>query len=170
MLTPNHSRDFYKDMVMRETLAKALKEALKAKNEVALSTIRLITAALKDRDIAARSAGNTDGISDDDILSMLQTMIKQRQESAKMYRDANRPELADTEDAEIAIIQQFLPEQLGTDAVQSAIAEIIEALEASSVKDMGKVMAELKSRFAGQMDFGMASQMVKTALMAKSAG
>ena len=170
MMTPNHSRDFYKDMVMRETLAKALKEALKAKNEVALSTIRLITAALKDRDIAARSAGNTDGISDDDILSMLQTMIKQRQESAKMYRDANRPELADTEDAEIAIIQQFLPEQLGTDAVQSAIAEIIESLEASSVKDMGKVMAELKSRFAGQMDFGMASQMVKTALMAKSAG
>ena len=169
-MTPNHSRDFYKDMVMRETLAKALKEALKAKNEVALSTIRLITAALKDRDIAARSAGNTDGISDDDILSMLQTMIKQRQESAKMYRDANRPELADTEDAEIAIIQQFLPEQLGTDAVQSAIAEIIESLEASSVKDMGKVMAELKSRFAGQMDFGMASQMVKTALMAKSAG
>lgn len=155
---------------MRDTLAKALKEALKAKDDVALSTVRLITAALKDRDIAARSAGNPDGISDEDILGMLQTMIKQRNDSAKMYRDGGRPELAASEDAEIEIIKNFLPEQLDTEAVQSAIVEIIEATDANSIKDMGKVMAELKARFAGQMDFGMASQMVKTALMEKSAG
>lgn len=155
---------------MRDTLAKALKEALKAKDDVALSTVRLITAALKDRDIAARSAGNPDGISDEDILGMLQTMIKQRNDSAKMYRDGGRPELAASEDAEIEIIKNFLPEQLDTEAVQSAIVEIIEATDANSIKDMGKIMAELKARFAGQMDFGMASQMVKTALMEKSAG
>ncbi len=155
---------------MRDTLAKALKEALKAKDDVALSTVRLITAALKDRDIAARSAGNPDGISDEDILGMLQTMIKQRNDSAKMYRDGGRPELAASEDAEIEIIKNFLPEQLDTEAVQNAIVEIIAATEANSIKDMGKVMAELKTRFAGQMDFGMASQMVKSALMEKSAG
>ena len=155
---------------MRENISNALKEALRAKDRVALSTMRLIAAALKDRDIAARGNDKPDGISDDEILGMLQTMIKQRQESAKMYRDANRPELADTEDAEITIIKQFLPEQLDADAVQAAIGEIITAVDANSVKDMGKVMAELKARFAGQMDFGMASQMVKTALMEKSAG
>lgn len=154
---------------MRDTLAKALKDALKSKDSVALSTMRLISAALKDRDIAARSSGNPDGISDEDILGMLQTMIKQRGESAKMYLDGGRPELAEAEQNEIAIIQQFLPQQLDDEAMQSAIAEIITDTDAQSVKDMGKVMAELKTRFAGQMDFGKASQMVKTALMDKAA-
>ena len=154
---------------MRDTLAKALKDALKSKDSVALSTMRLISAALKDRDIAARSSGNPDGISDEDILGMLQTMIKQRGESAKMYMDGGRPELAEAEQNEIAIIQQFLPQQLDDEAMQSAIAEIITDTEAQSVKDMGKVMGELKTRFAGQMDFGKASQMVKTALMDKAA-
>lgn len=154
---------------MRDTLAKALKDALKSKDSVALSTMRLISAALKDRDIAARSSGNPDGISDEDILGMLQTMIKQRGESAKMYMDGGRPELAEAEQNEIAIIQQFLPQQLDDEAMQSAIAEIITDTDAQSVKDMGKVMAELKTRFAGQMDFGKASQMVKTALMDKAA-
>lgn len=154
---------------MRDTLAKALKDALKSKDSVALSTMRLISAALKDRDIAARSSGNPDGISDEDILGMLQTMIKQRGESAKMYMDGGRPELAEAEQNEIAIIQQFLPQQLDDEAMQSAIAEIITDTDAQSVKDMGKVMGELKTRFAGQMDFGKASQMVKTALMDKAA-
>ena len=154
---------------MRDTLAKALQDALKSKDSVALSTMRLISAALKDRDIAARSSGNPDGISDEDILGMLQTMIKQRGESAKMYMDGGRPELAEAEQNEIAIIQQFLPQQLDDEAMQSAIAEIITDTEAQSVKDMGKVMGELKTRFAGQMDFGKASQMVKTALMDKAA-
>ena len=150
---------------MRDTLAKALKDALKSKDSVALSTMRLISAALKDRDIAARSSGNPDGISDEDILGMLQTMIKQRGESAKMYMDGGRPELAEAEQNEIAIIQQFLPQQLDDEAMQSAIAEIISDTDAQSVKDMGKVMGELKTRFAGQMDFGVASGMIKARLM-----
>lgn len=150
---------------MREKIAQAMKEALKQKDQAALGTIRLISAALKDRDIAARSQDNPDGIADDEILAMFQTMIKQRNESAKMYIEGNRPELAEAEQDEIKIIQQFLPEQLDDEAVAEAIQSALTATESSSVKDMGKVMAHLKAEFAGQMDFSKASQMVKQALM-----
>ena len=150
---------------MRERIAQAMKDALKSKDQATLSTIRLIVAALKDRDIAARSDNNHDGISDDEILSMLQTMIKQRNESAKMYEDGGRPELADAEKAEIVLIQQFLPEQLGKDDIEKAITEAIALTNAASIKDMGKVMANLREQHAGQMDFSAASQMVKAALM-----
>ena len=150
---------------MRERITQAMKDALKSKDQATLSTIRLIVAALKDRDIAARSDNNHDGISDDEILSMLQTMIKQRNESAKMYEDGGRPELADAEKAEIVLIQQFLPEQLGKDDIEKAITEAIAQTNAASIKDMGKVMAHLKEQHAGQMDFSAASQMVKAALM-----
>ena len=150
---------------MRERIAQAMKDALKSKDQATLSTIRLIVAALKDRDIAARSDNNHDGISDDEILSMLQTMIKQRNESAKMYADGGRPELADAETAEIVLIQQFLPEQLGKDDIEKAITEAIALTNAASIKDMGKVMANLREQHAGQMDFSAASQMVKAALM-----
>ena len=150
---------------MRERIAQAMKDALKSKDQATLSTIRLIVAALKDRDIAARSDNNHDGISDDEILSMLQTMIKQRNESAKMYEDGGRPELADAEKAEIVLIQQFLPEQLSRDDIEKAITEAIAQTNAASIKDMGKVMAHLKEQHAGQMDFSAASQMVKAALM-----
>ena len=150
---------------MRERIAQAMKDALKSKDQATLSTIRLIVAALKDRDIAARSHNNHDGISDDEILSMLQTMIKQRNESAKMYEDGGRPELADAEKAEIVLIQQFLPEQLSKDDIEKAITEAIAQTNAASIKDMGKVMAHLKEQHAGQMDFSAASQMVKAALM-----
>ena len=150
---------------MREDISKALKEALKAKDTVALGTMRLISAALKDRDIAARGNGNADGISDDEILGMLQTMIKQRTESAKMYRDGDRAELAAAEEAEIAIIQQFLPAQLDADGMAAAIASAVAETGAASVKDMGQVMGYLKQNFAGQMDFSVASQAVKKALM-----
>jgi hypothetical protein len=150
---------------MRENIANALKEALKAKDQVALSTIRLITAALKDRDIASRGHDNPDGISDDEILGMLQTMIKQRNESAKMYRDGDRPELADNEEAEIEIIKKFLPTQLSLAEMQVAIETAITETGAGSIKDMGQVMAYLKLYFAGQMDFSAASQGVKSALM-----
>ena len=150
---------------MRERIAQAMKDALKSKDQATLSTIRLIVAALKDRDIAARSDNNHDGISDDEILSMLQTMIKQRNESAKMYEDGGRPELADAEKAEIVLIQQFLPEQLSKDDIEKAITEAIAQTNAASIKDMGKVMAHLKEHHAGQMDFSAASQMVKAALM-----
>ena len=150
---------------MRERIAQAMKDALKSKDQATLSTIRLIVAALKDRDIAARSDNNHDGISDDEILSMLQTMIKQRNESAKMYKDGGRPELADAEKAEIVLIQQFLPEQLSKGDIEKAITEAIAQTNAASIKDMGKVMAHLKEQHAGQMDFSAASQMVKVALM-----
>ena len=150
---------------MRERIAQAMKEALKSKDQATLSTIRLIVAALKDRDIAARSDNNHDGISDDEILSMLQTMIKQRNESAKMYEDGGRPELANAEKAEIVLIQQFLPEQLSKGDIEKAITEAIAQTNAASIKDMGKVMAHLKEQHAGQMDFSAASQMVKAALM-----
>jgi uncharacterized protein YqeY len=150
---------------MRERIAQAMKDALKSKDQAALSTIRLISAALKDRDIAARSDNNHDGISDDEILSMLQTMIKQRNESAKMYEDGGRPELAAAEQAEIELIKQFLPEQLSHDDIEKAIKDAVAEAGASSIKDMGKVMAHLKEHYAGQMDFSAASQMVKAALM-----
>ena len=154
-------------VTLREDIASAMKEAMKAKDQAALATLRLISAALKDRDIAARGNGNQDGISDDEILSMLQTMIKQRHESAKMYRDGNRPELAESEEAEIVIITGFLPAQLGAAEVDAAIAAAIESSGAASIKDMGQVMAHLKANHAGQMDFSAASQAVKSALMAK---
>ncbi|WP_438996752.1 GatB/YqeY domain-containing protein [Candidatus Puniceispirillum sp.] len=150
---------------MRDRITESMKQALKAKDQAALGTMRLIMAALKDRDIAARGNGNQDGISDDDILSMLQTMIKQRNESAKMYRDGNRIELAEAEEAEITIIQSFLPAQLDDAAMNEAIKATIAETGASSVKDMGQVMASLKTNFAGQMDFSAVSQMVKSILM-----
>ena len=152
---------------MRENIVAAMKQALKGKDQAALGTIRLIMAALKDRDIAARGNGKPDGISDDDILGLLQTMIKQRTESAKMYNDGGRPELAAAEKAEIAIIKGFLPAQLSNDEMSAAIAAAIEQTGAASGKDMGQVMGFLKSNYAGQMDFSAASQAVKTALMEK---
>ena len=150
---------------MRDRLAQAMKQALKDKDQVALATIRLISAALKDRDIAARSQDRHDGISDDEILAMLQTMIKQRHESARMYEDGGRPDLVDTERAEIAIIQQFLPEPLSEAEIEAAIKAAMASTQAASVKDMGKVMAHLKAEYAGQMDFSAVSQLVKSRLM-----
>ena len=152
---------------MRDAISNAQKEALKAKDKTALSTIRLITAALKDRDIAARTKGAGDGISDDEILSMLQTMIKQRAESVKLYNKGNRPELAAAENEEIRVIQQFLPQQLSDEELEQAIAEAITSSGAESVKDMGKVMAVLKGKYAGQIDGGVASGKIKTTLMQK---
>ena len=150
---------------LREGIAAAMKDALKAKDQTALATMRLISAALKDRDIAARGSGNQDGITDEEILSMMQTMIKQRTESAKMYRDGNRPELAEAEEAEIGIIIGFLPAQLGEAEITAAIDAAIEATGTASIKDMGQVMGHLKKTHAGQMDFSVASQKVKAALL-----
>lgn len=151
-------------MTKREEITAAMKTAMKEKNQTALSTIRLIQAALKDRDIAARGQGNADGISDAEILSMLQSMIKQRQESAQTYCDAGREELAEREEAEIEVIQTFLPKQLSEDEVNAAIAKIIEDTGAADIKDMGKVMGALKSQYAGQIDMGKAGGLVKAKL------
>lgn len=153
-------------MTKREEISARMKEAMKNKDQAALSTIRLIQSTLKDKDIGARSSGNQDGISDGEILSMMQSMVKQRVESAKTYRDAGRPELAEKEEAEIAVIESFLPSQMSDDEVAAAIEGIIKDINAEGIKDMGKVMAELKTRYAGQMDMGKAGGTVKQKLSA----
>lgn len=153
-------------MEKRAEFTTALKEALKEQNQTEISTIRLIVAALKDRDIAARAKGQADGIDETEILSMLQTMIKQRRESAKMYCDAGREELAEREEAEIEVIEKFLPKQLSEDEVGAIIQELISEMDAKEMKDMGKVMGALKERYAGQIDMGKASGRVKSALAA----
>jgi len=150
--------------MLREELKDALKTAMKAKETVAVSTLRLILAALKDRDIAARSKGNTDGIGEDDVLSMLQSMIKQRRDSIEAYEKGGRMELAQQEAQEIAIIERFLPAQMSEDEITGAVEAIVAGLEATTLKDMGKVMSALKERHAGQMDFGKASGVVKAKL------
>lgn len=150
--------------MLRQTLNEALKDAMRAKNSRAVATVRLILAALKDRDIAARSTGNQDGIDDASILSMLQTMVKQRRESITMYEQGGRTELAQQEREEIDVIEAFLPKQLSEEDTREAIAALIAELGATGVKDMGKVMAELRGRFAGQMDFTRASALVREKL------
>ncbi|MBL24682.1 MAG: glutamyl-tRNA amidotransferase [Rhodospirillaceae bacterium] len=150
--------------MLREELNESLKQATKSKDSCAVATIRLILAALKDRDIAARSKGNNDGIGDDDILSLLQTMVKQRRESSDLYEKGNRPELAERELKEIEIIQSFMPEQMGDDDIAAAVAQVIEELGASGLKEMGGVMAALRERYQGQMDFGKASAVAKASL------
>ncbi len=150
--------------MFRARLNDSLKEAMKAKEPSRVSTLRLILAALKDRDIAARTKGKSDGIGEDEILEMLQKMVRQRQDSMEMYTKGNRPDLADKEAAEIEIIEQFLPKQLNEDEIGAAVGEVIGELEAASIKDMGRVMSELKQRFAGRMDFGRASALVKSRL------
>lgn len=137
---------------------------MRAKDQRAVSTVRLILAALKDRDIAARGKGNADGIGEPELLSMLQTMIKQRRESIEAYAKGNRPDLVDQEKGEIEIIERFLPRQLDETAVRAAIREAIAETGAGGIKDMGKVIAKMKERHAGQMDFARASAMVKEAL------
>ena len=148
---------------MRETITAALKAATKAQDKRRISTLRLVSAAIKDRDIAARTAGKGEA-TDAELLELFAKMIKQREESEKIYRDAGRAELAQQEAEEIAIIREFLPKQLSEADTQKAIADAIAEAGASSVKDMGKVMAALKSRYAGQMDFANASALVKAKL------
>lgn len=152
--------------MLRTRLNEALKQAMLAKNQRAVSTVRLILAALKDRDIAARSRGVTDGIDEAEILSMLQTMIKQRGESIKLYEQGGRLELAEQEREEIAVIEGFLPKQMSEEEVAAAVKTVVEEIGATCIKDMGKVMAELKVRYAGQMDFAKVSGAVKQQLSA----
>ena len=149
--------------MLRDQLAAALKDAMKSKNAERLSTVRLIQAAIKDRDIANRGAGKEEA-SDDEILQILAKMVKQRDESAKIYEANARPELAAKERAEITVLQDFLPKQLSDAEVRSNIAAIIAEIGAAGPKDMGKVMAVLKERYAGQMDFSKASGAVKEQL------
>jgi uncharacterized protein YqeY len=151
-------------MDKRTQFKTSLTEAMKAKDEIRVSTLRLVMAALKDKDIEARGQGNPDGISEPQILSLLQNMLKQRKESSATYRSANRADLADREDAEIKIIQEFMPQQMSDAEAQQAIEKLIAETGAAGVKDMGKVMGELKNRYAGQMDMGKASGLIKQKL------
>jgi uncharacterized protein len=153
-------------MSLRLKLNDAMKEAMKAKDAKRLSTVRLMLAALKDRDIAARTETSRDLLGDDEILSLLAKMIKQRDESAVAFDAGNRPELAAGEREEIAIIRSFMPAQMDEAGVKQAAAAVIAELGASSIKDMGKVMAAMKERYAGQMDFARASAIVKDSLSA----
>jgi uncharacterized protein YqeY len=154
-------------MSLRAQLTDAMKEAMKSKDARRLSTVRLILAALKDRDIAARSETSKDLVSDDDILTLLAKMIKQREESATAFDAGNRPEMATGEREEIAVIRTFMPAQMDDAAMKDAVAKTIAEAGATSIKDMGKVMAVLKERYAGQMDFSKASAATKDALSGK---
>jgi uncharacterized protein len=148
---------------MRETITAALKDATKAQDKRRVSTLRLVSAAIKDRDIAARTVGKTQA-TDAELLELFAKMIKQREESQKIYAHAGRAELAKQESEEIEIIREFLPKQLSDKEMEKAIASAIAESNATGVKDMGKVMAALKARYAGQMDFAKASALVKAKL------
>jgi uncharacterized protein YqeY len=148
---------------MRQRFTEAMKEAMKAGDKARLSTVRMIQAGLKDKDIEARGAGRGEA-SEEEILGLLQKMIKQRQESVAIYEQAGRQELADQERAEIAVIQGFLPQQLGEAETRAAIEAAIAETGAASMKDMGKVIGALRGKYAGRMDFGKASALVKEML------
>jgi len=151
-------------MALREQFTTALKESMKAGQQRRVSTVRMILAALKERDIDARGKGNPNGIEDGDIQRMLQGLIKQRREAIELYKQGNRPELAQQEQEEIAIIEAFLPKQMSEAEAETAIKQVIGAVGASSVKDMGKVMAALKEKYSGQLDLSKAGGIVKKLL------
>ncbi|KAA9010122.1 GatB/YqeY domain-containing protein [Histidinibacterium aquaticum] len=153
-------------MELRERVNEALKAAMRSKEAERLSTLRLINAAIKDRDIAARTGeeGAAGGVSDDEVLAILGKMVKQRQESARAYEEGGRLDLAAREQAEIEVISEFLPRQLDAEETEAAVDQAIAETGADSIRDMGRVMAALKARHAGQMDFGKVGPMVKDRL------
>jgi uncharacterized protein YqeY len=150
--------------MLRSRLTDALKEALKARDQRGVSTLRMVLAQLKDRDIAARPGGNAGGISESEIVEMLASMIKQRQESIVLYKQGNRPDLVQQEQEEIVVIERFLPRQLDEAEAAVAIDSVLAESGAQSVKDMGKVMGLLKERFAGRLDLAKAGALVKQRL------
>lgn len=149
--------------MLREDLQNSLKEAMKNRDTQTVNAVRLIIAGQKEKDVEARGKGQ-EKASDDVLLAMMQSMIKQRKESIKIYNDGNRPDLAQKEQSEIDVISRFLPKQLSAEETTAAIKAIIAELGAASVKDMGKVMGALKNKYAGQMDFGAASAIIKQLL------
>jgi uncharacterized protein YqeY len=149
---------------LRDSINDRTKDAMRAKDSLRVSTLRLVNAAIKDRDIAARAEDRCEGITDPEILSILAKMVKQREESAKTYDDNGRPELADRERTEIEIVREFMPVPLADDELKATIAKIIEDSGATCLKDMGKVMGRLKTDFAGRVDMGKAGAVVKSHL------
>lgn len=153
---------------LRTRINDSTKTAMKEKAKLRVSTLRLVAAAIKDRDIAARAEDRCEGIDDSEILSLLAKMVKQRQESEKTYEDNGRPELAEREREEIEIIREFMPQPLTEDEMKSVIAQIVEESGATGLKDMGKIMGQLKSAYAGRVDMGKAGAVVKAHLCAPS--
>ncbi len=151
-------------MGLRDRVNSALKRAMKEKDAARLGTLRLINAAIKDQDIARRGDESDTGASDEDILAILGKMTKQRQESARAYEEGGRLDLSERERAEISVIEEFLPRQLNEDEIGSAIDAAITETGADSIRDMGKIMGHLKSRYTGQMDFGAVGPRVKDRL------
>jgi hypothetical protein len=149
--------------MLRDDLQNCLKEAMKAKDMKTVSAVRLIIAGQKEKDVEARGKGQ-EKASDADLLSMMQTMIKQRNESIRIYTEGNRPDLAEKEQSEIDVISRFLPKQLSSDEIENIVKSLITETGASGIKDMGKIMGALKGKYAGQMDFGAASAIIKKLL------
>lgn len=152
--------------MLRAQINDALKDAMRAKEERTVAAVRLIIAKMKDLDIAARPKGNANGIGDEEILAMLQSMIKQRRESIVLYEKGNRADLVKQESDEIIVIERFLPQQMDEAAIKAAIEQVITSTGAKEIKDMGKVMAEMKKTYTGQMDFAQAGALVKARLSA----
>jgi uncharacterized protein YqeY len=150
--------------MLREQITEAMKDAMRAREPETLSTLRMILAGIKDKDIAARPAGNAGGIGDPEILSLLQSMVKQRRESVALYAQGNRADLVAKEEGEIAVIERFLPKQMDAAETDAAISAAIAESGAASIKDMGKVMAALKAKYSGQMDFSTVGPAVKAKL------
>ena len=146
---------------IRERINSALKDAVKSQAKTRMSTLRLINAAIKDRDIASRTHGESEGVDDAEVLGILAKMIKQRDESAVTYEEAGRLELAEQERDEVEVIKEFLPKQLNEDEIAAACQKVVQDLDADGLKDMGRTMGALKERYSGQMDFGKASKTVK---------
>lgn len=149
---------------LREQIMQQVKDAMKAGDKARVSALRLMQAAIKDRDIASRTDGRNEGVSDTEIMEVFTKMVKQRRESADLYEKGGRPELAAQEKAEIAVIESFMPKQLSEAETRAAIEAVMKEIGASSVKDMGRVMAELKKRHAGQIDFAQAGALAKSLL------
>jgi len=154
------------ERTMRDKINAALKQAMRDKAAIRLSTLRLVNAAIKDRDIAARSNGGDEGASDAEVLAILGKMSKQRMESARAYEEGGRLDLAEREREEIGVVEEFLPRQLNEDEVANAVTAAIKASGAESIRDMGKVMGILKEQYTGQMDFGAVGPVVKDKLCA----
>lgn len=151
--------------MIRQSLSETLKAAMRQRDDRTVKTVRLIMAAIKDRDIAARTShGNSDGLSDQEIQQLLQTMVKQRRESISLYEQGGRLDLATAEAEEIGVIEQFLPKQMSDDEIHEVVHGVMADLEAEGLKDMGRVMGELRARYAGRMDFAKASAAAKQAL------
>lgn len=151
--------------MLREKLNNDVKEAMKSREQERLTTLRLVVAAIKDREISERVQGVSEPLQDKDIIQILTKMVKQRDESARVYEEGGRLDLAERERREIALLQDYLPKQMSEAEIKAAIEEIIGEVQAESIKDLGKVMAVLKEKYAGQMDFGIANRVVKERLV-----